>query len=131
MTDRNIPSGDELRMRLRQYDRTPFLDLLAIWLESMPTEDQIAAFARKNPDKWVNSLSQIARTAGFTDKTELTHNINLVVGQMSDSQLEDRLKALTHELSLPAPAKGGSGNATEATDVEFSAVPAAETDAPG
>jgi hypothetical protein len=131
MTDKTIPSGDELRMRLRQYDRTPFLDLLAIWLESAPSEDQIKSFARKNPDKWVNSLSQIARTAGFTDKTELTHNINLVVGQMSDSQLEDRLRALTHELQLPAPAKGGKSDHAEATDVEFVAVPVAETDAPG
>lgn len=96
-------TGDELRKRLQAYDRTPFLDLLAIMLESAPTADDIARLATKTPDKYIAALSQLARTAGFTDKTEQTHTINLNVGQMSDSQLEDRARQIAEQLALPAP----------------------------
>jgi len=100
---RNGFNSTEIRARLKQYDRSPFLDLLAFWLECAPTEADIQALARKKPDAWVNAMSQIARTSGFIDKTELTHNINLAVGQMSDSQLEDRMRAMAAQLSLPIP----------------------------
>lgn len=96
-------TGDELRLRLRAYDRTPFLDLLAVMLECHPTEEDIRRLAKKSPDKYVAALSQLARTSGFTDKTETTHTVNVQVGRMSDSQLEDRLRMMADQLQLPSP----------------------------
>lgn len=111
-------TGDELRRRLQAYDRTPFLDLLGVFLECAPTELDIKAMAKKNPDKWMNAMSQLARTAGFTDKTETTHNVNLNIGQMSDSQLEDRVRHLQQQLALPAPDEGSA-----AIDAVFEELP--------
>lgn len=96
-------TGDEIRKRLQAYDRTPFLDLLAIMLECSPSADAITRMAEKTPDKYIAALSQLARTSGFTDKTEQTHTINLNIGTMSDSQLEDRARAIASQLQLPAP----------------------------
>lgn len=96
-------TGDELRRRLQAYDRTPFLDLLAIFLECTPSVDAIQRMGEKTPDKYIGALSQLARTAGFTDKTETTHNVNLNIGQMSDSMLEDRARELASRLQLGAP----------------------------
>lgn len=93
----------ELRGRLRQYDRTPFLDLLAVWLECAPSAEDIQRMAHKSPDKWVTAMTQIARSGGFTDKTETDINMNVSVSKMSDSQLEDRMRKMAEQLGLPAP----------------------------
>ena len=89
-------SGDELRARLKQYDRSPFMELLAKFIESVPSEDALRAFARRNPDKWVTAIFAIQRMSGYTEKTETTVNMNLAVavGRMSDSQLEDKLREM-------------------------------------
>jgi predicted ArsR family transcriptional regulator len=84
--------ADDLRTRLRQYDRTPFLTILQQFIESGPSDEAIERMAEKYPEKWVAALAQIARIGGFTEKTESTVNVNLQIGQMSDSQLEDSLR---------------------------------------
>lgn len=85
--------GDELRGRLRQYDRAPFLDLLSHWLENAPSADAIDKLATRSPDKYISALTQLARIAGFTEKSEATVDINVHISQMSDSQLEDYIRA--------------------------------------
>lgn len=94
-------TGAELRARLRQYDRTPFIELLAGWLECLPTEDAVKAFAEKSPDKYISALVQIARVGGYVDKMETNVNINVAIGNMSDSQIQDRINELHQELGLP------------------------------
>ena len=93
-------TGDELRKRLRLYDRQPFIELLAAWLECAPTMEAVHAFAVRSPDKYATAITQIARVAGYTEKTESTHNINVNVGQMSDSQIEDQLRQMQRKLGL-------------------------------
>jgi hypothetical protein len=117
-------TGDELRTRLRAYDRTPFLDLLAVFLEASPTYDDIRKLGKAFPDRYVNALVQLSRTGGYTDKTESSINVNLNVGRMSDSMLEDQLRAMAEQLSLPVPmdqsAAGGTHNSNGAAiDAEF------------
>lgn len=89
-------SGDELRIRLRQYDRAPFIEVLATFMQCMPSEHAIRAFAQRSPDRYINAIATLQRMAGYTDKTESTLNVNLAVavGRMSDSQLEDKLREL-------------------------------------
>ncbi len=92
-------TGSELRTRLRNYDRSPFIELLAGWLECIPSQEAVRAFARRSPDKYAASLVQIAQLAGYTAKTESTMNVNIAVaiGQLSDSQIEDRLALLAQQ----------------------------------
>lgn len=97
---RPLWDADDLRTRLRQYDRTPFLTILQQFIESGPSDEAISKMAEKYPEKWVTALAQIARIGGFTEKTESTLNVNVSIGQMSDSQLEDALRAEMAELGI-------------------------------
>ena len=91
---------EELRARLKQYDRTPFIEVLALFLENIPSETAIRVFAEKYPDRYVNAISNLGAIAGFTTKTEQTNNINVHVTGMSDSQLEDELKKRMSRLDV-------------------------------
>ena len=94
---------DNVSVRLRNYDRTPFVDLLAIYTEMFPSAEALEAFAERFPDKYLVGLNALARTAGFTDKTEATVNVTVNVRTMSDSQLEDRLALMASELQIKRP----------------------------
>jgi hypothetical protein len=89
---------NDVSERLRSYDRTPFLDLLALWMECVPTTEEIADFARKKPDLWVKAMTDLARIGGYTEKQEVLHTVN--VNQMSDSQLEDHARQLAQQFGL-------------------------------
>jgi len=77
---------------LQQYDRRPFLDLLAEWLLCSPDPEDIQKFANKYPDRYAGAMRQIAQVAGFTEKKEIDVGVNLNIHLLSDSQLEDKLK---------------------------------------
>jgi len=94
-------TGDELRSQLALYDRRPFLDLLAEWLECSPDPEDIKIFASKYPDRYAGAIRQLAQIGGFTEKREVSVDVHVNIRTMSDSQLEDRLKALTTQLRLP------------------------------
>lgn len=99
---RRKPTWDanDLNLRLRQYDRTPFLELLQHWLENSPTLADITALAKRSPDRYIAALSSLAKIAGFSEKTESTVNLNMNIGRMSDSQLADALRAAQAELQI-------------------------------
>jgi len=54
----------------------------------------IKEFAETNPDKYAASLRNIATLGGFTEKMETQVDVNINIRALSDSQLEDRIKAL-------------------------------------
>lgn len=101
----NLPhwNADQLRKHLHQYDRTPFLDLLAAWLECAPSAEDVEAFASLHPDKYINALKNLGLLAGFTEKREVAWTGTLNVNDMSDSQLEDALMERARALGLPVP----------------------------
>jgi hypothetical protein len=115
---RRKPTWDanDLNLRLRQYDRTPFLELLQHWLENSPTLEDIKALAKRSPDRYIAALSSLAKIAGFSEKTESTVNLNMNIGRMSDSQLADALRAAQAELQIldvpftAAPDEVGDGH---------------------
>lgn len=90
-------NADDIKAQLERYDRTPFIDLLTNMVMLFPTDASLRAMATKKPDAYINSMIALARIAGFTEKQEMTHNININVAKMSDSQLEDHLKRLMHD----------------------------------
>lgn len=95
--------GDQLRQRLQAYDRTPFLDLLAVWMECAPTPQTIMAFADKYPDRWTKAMVDLGRLGGFAEKKEIDFNFAAQVARMSDSQLEDQLREQAYRLGIPLP----------------------------
>jgi hypothetical protein len=117
-------NADDLRKKLQGYDRTPFMDLLQHWATNGPTAADIEALAKKAPDKWVSAMTQMARIAGFTEKTETTINHNVNVAHMSDSQLEDEIKARIEKLSvIDVPYHDIDASApAERTDIHANAV---------
>lgn len=78
--------------QLRRYDRSPFIDLLASWMECGPSADDIKMFAAKYPDRWAQSMRGLAAMAGYAERVEVDHNITVNIGRMSDSQLEDSIR---------------------------------------
>lgn len=93
---------DDLVHQLRQYDRKPFTDLLAAFMNEFPSREAITRFAEAYPDRYMSALAQLSRIAGFTDKTETSVNININVAKLSDSQLEDQIAEISKRLDLPA-----------------------------
>src|SRR5262245_44528809 len=96
--------ADQLRQKLQSYNRVPFLDLLAIWMECMPSPQTVMAFADKYPDRWTKALVDLGRLGGFADRKEIDLNFAAQVQNMSDSQLEDALRDHAYKLGIPLPA---------------------------
>lgn len=107
--------GDDLRGRLRQYDRAPFLDVLHHFMQNAPTDEAVRKLAERSPEKFVAAMTQLARIAGFSEKTEATVDINVHISQMSDSQLEDYIKTNMKVIdALPMPeGHGVHGTSTQ------------------
>lgn len=103
-TSKPLWTADQIRERLRKYDRTPFLDLLSAWLECAPTAEAITEFADRWPDRYAASLLSIGKIAGFAERRELTADLTVrKVEDLSDSQLEDHLRQLAYDLGVPMP----------------------------
>jgi hypothetical protein len=100
-------NADHLRQQLRMYDRTPFMDVLQVFLNSMPSVEAIENFADRYPDKWAQAIGQIAKTAGFTEKKELTVDLLVGIREMSDSAIEDKLRELltTNQQMIDMPSE--------------------------
>lgn len=94
---------DLVRQQLHHYNRTPFLNLLAMFMEAAPTPDAIAQFAREKPDRWAQAIAMIAKIAGFAERQEIDHTISVEVNQMSDAQLMDRIAELQGQLQPAGP----------------------------
>ena len=95
--------GDQLRTKLQSYDRTPFLDLLASFMECAPTPQTVFAWAERYPDRWAKALTDLGRLGGFADKKELEVNMMAQITRMSDSQIEDKLREHAYKLGIPLP----------------------------
>jgi hypothetical protein len=95
--DRRI-SRNDLRASIGDMSRAPLQDLMAVLLQSCPTEMQLYEWAEAHPDKWVSAIAAMARLAGYSDKLEvdMTHTLN--VGNISDADLLQRLQELRDRL---------------------------------
>lgn len=109
-TRSNLPSADskspgwtanDLRSALRRYDRSPFLDLLAAWMDCAPQPEDVISLASRKPDIWVKGLTDLAKMGGYTEKQEVIHSHRL--DQMSDSQLEDQMRRLAESMGVELP----------------------------
>ena len=96
-------TADQLRAKLRNYDRTPFLDLLALWMDCTPDQATLELFAEKYPDRFIKAMVELGRLAGYADKMQVDVNLTTKVQSLSDSQLEDRLRRNAERLGISVP----------------------------
>lgn len=94
--DAQLPAftGEQIRAKLRQYDRAPFIDLLADWMGAAPSAAEIRKWAAEKPHLFANALSTLGRLAGFAENKNINISGSIDLSSMSDSQIEDRMKEL-------------------------------------
>ena len=110
-------NGEQLRAQLSLYDRRPFLDLLAEWLECSPDPQAIQKFAEKYPDRYAGAIRALAQIGGFSEKREVSVDVHVNIRQLSDSQLEDRMRQLNEQLKIIDHISGeGAEFATQKSD---------------
>ena len=104
-THKPLWTANDIRRKLRTYDRAPFIDLLGAWLECGPSAQAIIEFSEKFPDRYASALLAISRVAGFAERREISAEITgkLQLESMSDSQLEDKLRELAYQMNIPMP----------------------------
>tara|TARA_Y100000310_G_scaffold136929_1_gene135823 strand:+ start:270 stop:599 length:330 start_codon:yes stop_codon:yes gene_type:complete len=83
---------------MRGYSREPFMEIMTDLLGAKPDADTLKAFAEDRPDRWATACSIFSKLAGYHDKLEIEHNINVQVSQMGDAQLLQALKDIGSEL---------------------------------
>lgn len=88
----------ELIEEFKLYNRTPFMEILADLIQAAPTIEAIQKFAEEHPDRWAGAVKTLANLSGFHDKREIVGNINVTIGDLSDSQLQDRLAELNEKI---------------------------------
>lgn len=107
LSQKPLWTAEQIREKLRKWDRSPFMDLVAAWLECAPTPEALVSFADRFPDRYAASLLALSRVAGFADKKEITADVSGTVihrvEEMSDSQLEDHLRDLAYKMGIPVP----------------------------
>ena len=70
-----------------RLSRIPFVKALNDLLVAQPSMANLISFADTYPDRWAQAVSIMAKLAGYHDKLELTGNLTVDIGRMSDSQL--------------------------------------------
>ena len=107
LSQKPLWTAEQIREKLRRWDRSPFMDLLGAWLECSPTPEALTAFADRFPDRYASSLLSISKIAGFAERKELTADVSGTIihkiEDMSDSQLEDHLRSLAYQMGIPLP----------------------------
>ena len=94
--------------RLQSFDRSIFLEELGKMLASGPSEADVRAFARRNPEKWASACATLAKLGGFSEKQEVALT---VIGQahlLSDRQLVERAEEIEKRLLVLSQGTDGS-----------------------
>jgi hypothetical protein len=92
---------DEILRDIERLSRKPFVDVLSNIIAAKPSLDELRVWAKKTPDRWAQSAAIFARCAGYTEKTEITNNFNiLTIEKSSDAELWRNLIVLAKSLGL-------------------------------
>lgn len=90
----------DVRAQLEMYNRSGFTDILAHFMQCRPTLENTIQWANQYPDRWANAMSIVAKLAGFSEKLEITNNLNINIGSMSDAQLLQQLQETRDKLQV-------------------------------
>ena len=80
-------AAEDIAHALRSYDRAPFRFVVAELLSCSPTPEAFCAFPDAHPDRWASAIKSLAPLAGFHERLEIDHNLNLEITTKSDAEL--------------------------------------------
>lgn len=99
---------DDVLERLRNGDRSPFLDMLAELLEARPDHAALKAFAAKTPDRYWQAITMAMRAGGYREQVDLrVEGLAAIVSELNelpDSELERRLSKHLAAFAASPPA---------------------------
>ena len=92
--------------RLDRYDRGPFREILTDATAQRPSLTAWRKLAAKDPEKWSRAVGNLAKTAGFADRSE-TVNVKFDINQLIDQTIKrygpDKARAIIQSMNLPLP----------------------------
>ncbi len=80
--------------------RAPFRRLLARIMAHAPSDEALETIAERNPDRWAQTATQIARLGGYNERLEVEGSLNVSIQELSDSELTAQLAALVRTLDM-------------------------------
>src|SRR3990172_748111 len=86
-----------LRADITRLSRGPFVDLVVLLVQAARQGFDVtalAAYAKKNPDRMMQAITQAVRAAGYRDGLELTGNLEVDVLRLSDAEVDARVEAI-------------------------------------
>lgn len=106
-----VEMEEKILAQFQMKSREPFQELLATILQCKPSVEALKAHAEKSPDRWSQTLSIVAKLAGYNDKLEIEGSLVARAVSMSDAELDlliaQQVETLLREkevLSLASPA---------------------------
>ena len=100
----------KLRKALENQSRGPYVELLARFLESGPSDDAVQDEAEKYPNRWVQNIQMLTRAAGYRDQVDVASTELHMIANLSDAELTAYLA------SLDIPTKGRAHEQPDSTD---------------
>ena len=92
---------EKIREELERLSRQPFRDMLSLLLSANLTQEDIDAFAKKSPDRLAQSIAIMGRLSGYNEKLEIEADLSTSLTQLSDMEMQNRLKELRQPQPLP------------------------------
>ncbi len=80
--------------------RAPFRRLLARIMAHAPSDEALETIAERNPDRWAQTATQIARLGGYNERLEVEGSLNVSIQELSDSELVAQLAVLVRTLDM-------------------------------
>ena len=86
-----------LRADITRLSRGPFVDLVVLLVQAARQGFDVTAlakYAKKNPDRMMQAITQAVRAAGYREGLELTGNLEVDVLRLSDAEVDARVEAI-------------------------------------
>ncbi|MGI9306582.1 MAG: hypothetical protein ACR2P5_04680 [Gammaproteobacteria bacterium] len=92
----------QIEAHLRQLSREPFAEVLEMFLDCAPDEDAILELAQSYPERWAQSVTMIAKLAGYTEQATIEHRHSGMIAlvEMSDSELHSKMIEVMGRLGI-------------------------------
>lgn len=90
--------GKEILHNIELAQRTPFMQLLATYLDCVPDRATIAEFAKQYPDRYFKVLALITPLAGYNETVVHEHNHLVEIHGLSDAEIILRRQQLMKKM---------------------------------
>lgn len=116
---------------LAEQNRAIFYPSISEAINSAPTKSEWKRFSGRFPDRWAGALSTLAKLAGYSDKTETTHNINITLAaRLQSARGRDAIDASPASAVVPLTLAAPIGVEQSNRDVGMNTTNMTYTDIP-